>query len=54
MCPMLLVLDTCFNACSAALFDDIADRVVASGYEAMEQGHAEALGPMVEIGRAHV
>jgi tRNA threonylcarbamoyl adenosine modification protein YeaZ/ribosomal-protein-alanine acetyltransferase len=45
---MLLVLDTCFNACSAALFDDVADRVVASGYEAMERGHAEALGPMVE------
>jgi tRNA threonylcarbamoyl adenosine modification protein YeaZ len=45
---MLLVIDTCFNACSAALHDDAAGRVVASGYEAMERGHAEALGPMVE------
>jgi tRNA threonylcarbamoyl adenosine modification protein YeaZ len=45
---MLLVLDTCFNACSAALYDDVAGRVVASGFEAMERGHAEALGPMVE------
>ena len=42
---MLLVLDTCFNACSAALYDK---RVVASCYESMERGHAEALGPMVE------
>jgi tRNA threonylcarbamoyl adenosine modification protein YeaZ/ribosomal-protein-alanine acetyltransferase len=45
---MLLVLDTCFNACSAALYDEGAARVVASGYEAMERGHAEALGLMVE------
>jgi tRNA threonylcarbamoyl adenosine modification protein YeaZ len=45
---MLLVIDTCFNACSAALYDDAAGRVIASGYEAMERGHAEALGPMVE------
>jgi tRNA threonylcarbamoyl adenosine modification protein YeaZ/ribosomal-protein-alanine acetyltransferase len=45
---MLLVLDTCFNACSAALFDEVATRVVASAYEEMERGHAEALGPMVE------
>jgi tRNA threonylcarbamoyl adenosine modification protein YeaZ len=45
---MLLVLDTCFNACSAALYDDAADRVVISDYEEMERGHAEALGPMVE------
>jgi tRNA threonylcarbamoyl adenosine modification protein YeaZ/ribosomal-protein-alanine acetyltransferase len=45
---MLLVIDTCFNACSAALYDEAAGRVVMSGYEAMERGHAEALGPMVE------
>ncbi len=45
---MLLVLDTCFNACSAALYDEAAGHVVASEYEAMERGHAEALGPMVE------
>lgn len=45
---MLLVLDTCFNACSAALYDDAAGRIVASCCEVMERGHAEALGPMVE------
>jgi tRNA threonylcarbamoyl adenosine modification protein YeaZ/ribosomal-protein-alanine acetyltransferase len=45
---MLLVIDTCFNACSAALYDESVGHVVASGYEAMERGHAEALGPMVE------
>lgn len=45
---MLLVLDTCFKACSAALYDEVASRVVASAYKMMERGHAEALGPMVE------
>jgi tRNA threonylcarbamoyl adenosine modification protein YeaZ/ribosomal-protein-alanine acetyltransferase len=45
---MLLVIDTCFNACSAALYDEATANVVASGYEEMERGHAEALGPMVE------
>lgn len=45
---MLLVIDTCFNACSAALYDEVTACVIASGYEEMERGHAEALGPMVE------
>jgi tRNA threonylcarbamoyl adenosine modification protein YeaZ/ribosomal-protein-alanine acetyltransferase len=45
---MLLVIDTCFNTCSAALYDEVAEHVFGSGYEAMERGHAEALGPMVE------
>ncbi len=45
---MLLVIDTCFNACSAALYDEATHSVIASGYEEMERGHAEALGPMVE------
>jgi tRNA threonylcarbamoyl adenosine modification protein YeaZ len=44
---MLLALDTCFDACSAALYDE-ARGVVASRFERMERGHAEALGPMVE------
>jgi tRNA threonylcarbamoyl adenosine modification protein YeaZ/ribosomal-protein-alanine acetyltransferase len=44
---MLLALDTCFDACSAALYD-VARGVVASRFERMERGHAEALGPMVE------
>lgn len=45
---MLLVIDSCFNACSAALYDVAAGRVVASACDVMERGHAEALGPMVE------
>jgi tRNA threonylcarbamoyl adenosine modification protein YeaZ/ribosomal-protein-alanine acetyltransferase len=45
---MLLVLDTCLNACSVALYDVAQNRVVASDYKEMERGHAEALGPMVE------
>ena len=45
---MLLVIDTCFNACSAALYDEATASVVASEYQEMERGHAEALGPMVE------
>jgi tRNA threonylcarbamoyl adenosine modification protein YeaZ/ribosomal-protein-alanine acetyltransferase len=45
---MLLVIDTCFNACSAALYDQATASVVASAYAEMERGHAEALGPMVE------
>ena len=44
---MLLALDTCFNGCSAALFDEERG-VVASRLAVMERGHAEALGPMVE------
>jgi tRNA threonylcarbamoyl adenosine modification protein YeaZ/ribosomal-protein-alanine acetyltransferase len=45
---MLLAIDTCFSACSAALYDEITHRLVTSAYEEMERGHAEALGPMVE------
>jgi tRNA threonylcarbamoyl adenosine modification protein YeaZ/ribosomal-protein-alanine acetyltransferase len=45
---MLLVIDTCLNACSAALYDEATCSIMASGYEEMERGHAEALGPMVE------
>ncbi len=45
---MLLVLDTCLHACSAALYDETADRVVASEYQDLERGHAEVLGPMVQ------
>ncbi len=45
---MLLAIDTCFNACSAALYDEAEKRVIASDYQEMERGHAEALGPMIE------
>lgn len=45
---MLLAIDTCFSACSAAVLDVAADRILAGRFEAMDKGHAEALGPMVE------
>ena len=45
---MLLVIDTCFNACSTALYDEATARVVAAEYQEMERGHAEALGPLVQ------
>ncbi|HEY1880752.1 MAG TPA: tRNA (adenosine(37)-N6)-threonylcarbamoyltransferase complex dimerization subunit type 1 TsaB [Caulobacteraceae bacterium] len=41
----LLVLDTCLEACQAAVFADDAPLVVQS--EAMARGHQERLGPMV-------
>jgi tRNA threonylcarbamoyl adenosine modification protein YeaZ/ribosomal-protein-alanine acetyltransferase len=45
---MLLVIDTCFSACSAALYDEVRACVLASSHDVMERGHAEVLGPMVE------
>jgi tRNA threonylcarbamoyladenosine biosynthesis protein TsaB len=45
---MLLALDTCFNGCSAALYDTTKQSVVSSRLAVMERGHAEAIGPMVE------
>jgi tRNA threonylcarbamoyl adenosine modification protein YeaZ/ribosomal-protein-alanine acetyltransferase len=44
---MLLAIDTCFNGCSAALYDVTADRIVSSRLDVMERGHAERLGPLV-------
>lgn len=41
----LLVFDTSFGACSAALFAE--GRIVASRFERMERGHAERLVPMI-------
>jgi tRNA threonylcarbamoyladenosine biosynthesis protein TsaB len=41
----LLVLDTCLEACQAAVFADGAPLAVRS--EAMSRGHQERLGPMV-------
>ncbi|MFO1032791.1 MAG: tRNA (adenosine(37)-N6)-threonylcarbamoyltransferase complex dimerization subunit type 1 TsaB [Hyphomicrobiales bacterium] len=45
---LCLALDTCLGACSAALYDLAADRVLASDQLVMDKGHAEAIGPMVE------
>ena len=44
---MLLAIDTTLNACSAALYDETADKIIASSCVLMERGHAEALGPMI-------
>jgi tRNA threonylcarbamoyladenosine biosynthesis protein TsaB len=44
--PVVLAVDTCFGACSAAVVQ--GERVLAARHEAMERGHAEALAPMVE------
>lgn len=47
---IILALDTCFNACSAAIGVRGSDLQweVTGDREAMRQGHAEALLPMVE------
>ncbi len=45
---IVLALDTCLAACSAAVYDQEADRVLAARFEKMDKGHAEALAPMVE------
>jgi tRNA threonylcarbamoyladenosine biosynthesis protein TsaB len=44
---LVLALDTCFGACSVALFESTGARVIASLSEPMEKGQAEAIGPMV-------
>lgn len=43
-----LGLDTSLGACSAALYDSAASRLLASEMMRMERGHAESIGPMVE------
>lgn len=42
---MILAIDTCLNACSAAVIDGA--RVLASRSEPMERGHQERLAPLV-------
>jgi tRNA threonylcarbamoyl adenosine modification protein YeaZ/ribosomal-protein-alanine acetyltransferase len=44
---MLLALDSCFNACSVAVYDPAQQRVLASAHHTMARGQAEVLGPMV-------
>jgi len=43
---IVLGLDTCLNACSAAVLD--GDRVLAHAREVMARGHQERLAPMVQ------
>lgn len=42
---VVLAIDTCLNACSAAVLD--GDRVLAFSSEVMARGHQERLAPMV-------
>ena len=42
----ILAVDTCLGACSVAVV--ASDKVLATCFERMERGHAEALAPMVE------
>ena len=49
----VLAIDTCFDACSVALFDAARDEVLAERSEPMARGHAEALfGLIAETSRA--
>ncbi len=43
---IVLAVDTCFDACSVAVFDDGAGKLIAR-FEPMVTGHAEHLVPMV-------
>jgi tRNA threonylcarbamoyladenosine biosynthesis protein TsaB len=43
---LLLAFDTALGACSAAVLDTAADRVLARRSEPMERGHAERLIPL--------
>lgn len=45
---MLLVFDTSMAACSAAVYDMAARRLLAARFVAMERGHADALAPMIK------
>lgn len=45
---MLLAIDTCFGACSAAVFDSASRRMLATRRVLMQRGHAEATAPMVQ------
>jgi tRNA threonylcarbamoyladenosine biosynthesis protein TsaB len=44
----ILAIDTSCGAASAAVYDDVAREALAQETIAMAQGHAEALGPMVQ------
>jgi len=44
---LVLAIDTALGACSAAVFDTIAGRIIASETLVMARGHAEAVMPLV-------
>jgi tRNA threonylcarbamoyladenosine biosynthesis protein TsaB len=44
---LILAIDTALDACSAAVLDTEAGRLIAQESEAMRRGHAEALMPLI-------
>jgi tRNA threonylcarbamoyladenosine biosynthesis protein TsaB len=44
---LILAIDTALDACSAAVLDTSASRIIAQESQAMKRGHAEALMPLI-------
>jgi tRNA threonylcarbamoyladenosine biosynthesis protein TsaB len=44
----ILAFDTCFGACSAALWSSARRQVVAERFETMDKGHSERIVPMID------
>src|SRR5215813_9484697 len=44
---LILAIDTALDACSAAVLDTRASRMIATESQSMKRGHAEALMPLI-------
>src|SRR6266700_7345174 len=44
---LILAIDTALDACSAAVLDTNASKIIAQESQAMKRGHAEALMPLI-------
>ena len=44
---LILAIDTALDACSAAVLDTGAGKIIAQESQAMKRGHAEALMPLI-------
>ena len=44
---LILAIDTALDACSAAVLDTGASKIIAQESQAMKRGHAEALMPLI-------
>lgn len=44
---LILAIDTALDACSAAVLDTAANKIIAQQSQAMKRGHAEALMPLI-------
>jgi tRNA threonylcarbamoyladenosine biosynthesis protein TsaB len=44
---LILAIDTALDACSAAVLDTRASKMIATGSQPMKRGHAEALMPLI-------